>query len=206
MAPDHPDRRQARHPGRLMTPPGWALTRSRRLDLDVFAAEFAAAWSSMRSRFLKLECWQRYVEAETNASQAAFDRGDVVEAERLLHGEAEADRPLYEDVQERGIEYARVRLVQEPLTDYLRYELLAYRIRAAMGEHIEVVRREAAGAFDCLLFDRQTALIHDYGSGPVGRQTGGWITHEPATLARLEAMIADFRSRAVPLQTFLAQR
>ncbi|MFL6054036.1 MAG: DUF6879 family protein, partial [Actinoallomurus sp.] len=154
-----------------MPPPGWALTKSAKLDLDEFGGGFARTWSRIESRFLKLECWQAYRELEASESQAAYERGDMEAACKLLQQEADGDRPLYEDVNRRGIEYARVRLVQEPLTDYLAYELVSYRIRADMGENIEVVVCDPAlrlpdeHHFDFLLFDRHTALIHDYGAG-----------------------------------------
>src|SRR5882672_4909722 len=163
-----------------MYPPSWVLANSTRLDLGEFGVAFASAWSRIESRFLKLECWQAYQELEATESQTAYDRGDVEAARELLQHEAEADRPLYEDIRRRNIEYARVRLVREPLTAYLEYELLSYRIRAEMGENIEVVcetRQHLADeqSFDFLLFDRHTALDHDYGNGEVGLQTGGWL-------------------------------
>jgi Family of unknown function (DUF6879) len=193
-----------------MYPPSWALAGSTRVDFDQFAAEFSHAWSRIQSRFLKLECWQQYQEAETNESQAAYNRGEVEAARELLQQEAEADRPLYEDVNRRGIEYARVRLVQEPLTAYLRYELLSYGIREQMGENIEVVRCDPVlrlpndEYFDYLLFDHDTALIHDYGTGEVGRQTGGWVTQDTTVVARLEAAITSLRANAEPLARYLA--
>ncbi|WP_345430896.1 DUF6879 family protein [Actinoallomurus vinaceus] len=180
------------------------------MDLDEFGSAFADAWSRIESRFLKLECRQAYRELEASASQAAYERGDIEAACTLLRQEAEADRPLYEDVRRRGIEYARVRLVQEPLTDYLAYELLSYRIRADMGESIEVVVCDAAlrlpdeHHFDFLLFNRHTTLIHDYGVRKVGLQTGGWLTHEPEVIATLEQTITTLHRSAVPLQTYLA--
>ena len=192
-----------------MSPPSWVLASSIRLNLDRFAAEFSTAWSRLQSQFLKLECWQRYQEAVSNESQAAYERGDIEAARELLEREAEADRPLYEDIGRPGIEYARVRLIQEPLTAYLRYELMAYRIRERLGERIEVVRCDSAvrlpndESFDCLLFDEHTALIHDYGEGEVGRQTGGWVTHTPNVIGRLVATVASFRSYAKPLGNYL---
>lgn len=110
-----------------------------RIDVDGFGAAFMDAWSRIESRFLTLECWQTYREREASESQAAYERGDLQTARELLRCEAQANRPLYEDVQKREIEYARVRLVQEPLTAYLRYELLSYQIRTEMGENIEIV-------------------------------------------------------------------
>ncbi len=194
-----------------MIPPAWALVNATRLDLDEFSAAFASAWSRIESRFLKLECWQAYQESDTNESQAVYNRGDTETTQHLLRREADADRPLYVDVQRRGIKYARVRLVQEPLTAYLDYELLSYRIRADLGERIEVVVCEAGQRlpdeqhFDFLLFDRHTALIHDYGTAEVGCQTGGWVTHQPDVIASLETIVTALRRQAVPLHQYLAQ-
>ncbi|GAB3981384.1 hypothetical protein GCM10029978_082090 [Actinoallomurus acanthiterrae] len=193
-----------------MHPPAWALAKSTRLDLDGFGSAFTHAWSQIESRFLKLECWQMYQELEANESQAAYEQGDIKAARKLLQQEADADRPLYEEVNRRGIEYARVRLLQEPLTDYLAYELLSYRIRADMGENIEVVvcdptlRLPNEDHFDFLLFDRHTALIHDYGVGDTGLQTGGWLTRGPEVIASLEEMVAVLRRKAIPLRNYLA--
>jgi hypothetical protein len=193
-----------------MSPPDWALTTAARLGRTEFAAEFSTAWSQVATRFLKLECWQRYREPDGNGSQAAYERGDDAGAEALLHGEALADQPLYDEVRKRDLEYARVRLLQEPLTDYLEYELLSYRIRAQLGENIEVVRCDPALSlpnahyFDFLLFDQHTALIHDYGAAGVGRQTGGWITHDPAVIEELEATLVKLRQNAEPLYRYLA--
>lgn len=192
-----------------MYPPSWAISDGTRLDLDEFGAVFSTTWSKIESRFLKLECWQAYRELEANESQAAYERGDVETARKLLRQEAEADRPLYEDIDRRGLEYTRIRLVQEPLSSYLRYEALSYRVRAEMGERVEVVSCDPAlrlpddRHFDFLLFDRHTALIHDYGAGEVGRQTGGWLTHAASAIDGLEEMVSTLRQDAVPLQQYL---
>ena len=125
-----------------MRPPGWAVDRGERLDLDAFASAFSHAWARLGKRFLKAECWQSYRENVNSASQRAYERGEHDRAVELLREEAEADRPLYADVRSRGIEFARIRVLRQPLTDYLRYELPAYRIRARMGETTEVVRAD----------------------------------------------------------------
>jgi hypothetical protein len=191
-----------------MLPPRWVLQNTQRLDLDEFGSRFAEAWSELQARFLKLECWQAYHEPETHKSQQEYNRGETEKAQELLRQEAETDRPLYEDVRARQLDYARIRLIQEPLTPYLDYELMAYRIREEMGETIEVVSvaRELIlpndEYFDFLLFDRHTALIQDYGDE--GRQSGGWLTMESDIIASLERVAADLRQRAVPLRQFVA--
>ncbi|MFD8527570.1 DUF6879 family protein [Streptosporangium canum] len=191
-----------------MRPPQWATKSGRRLNLDEFGACFLEAWSRTESRFLKLECWQSYREREVTTSQAAHERGDVQEARRLLRQESETERSLYEDVERKGIDYARIRLIQEPLTPYLDYELIAYRIRAEMGEAIEIVRCAPSMRlpdeehFDFLLFDRHTALIHDYGD--IGLQSGGWMTQDLGVITSLENKAIALRRRAVPFEEFLA--
>ena len=195
-----------------MTPPEALLQGSTRLSLDEFGTEFRAAWTRLCQRFLKVECWQEYQELEAIGSQKAYNRGDVALARDLLSQEAESDRPLYGDVKRRGIEYVRLRLVKLPLTAYLDYEMIAYVIRAEMGEKIRVAKFAQNSPlpgeeyFDFLLFDRHTALIHDYGSGTVGIQSGGWLVRNPAAISFLEKKALAIRGRTVPVGQFLAAR
>lgn len=193
-----------------MYPPEWLLETSQRLDFDEFQDRFSAAWGQLERRFLKLETWQSYREAEGNTSQAAFNKGDLERARELLRSEADAEGEVYADIRARGLEFTRVRLAQEPISDYLRYELMAYDIRSRMGENIEVVRCSPdlslpnEDHFDCLLFDRHTALVHDYGNGEVGYQTGGWLTRDPRAIDALTEMFATLRRQSVPLREFLS--
>jgi|ADGO01.1.fsa_nt_gi hypothetical protein len=193
-----------------MHPSPMVLNHGKRLSIEEFGASFREAWSRSRSRILKLECWQAYQEQPHNVSQRAYQRGDIEEARALLAQEAEKDRPLYQDIAARGLDYARIRVVQEPLTDYLAYEAMSYRIRASMGESIFIVvvddriRLPNAELFDLLLFDRHTALVHDYGLGEVGAQTGGWLVRDEQTIKLLEESALSARSRAVPLAQYVA--
>lgn len=192
-----------------MIPPEAFLKASTRLDLEGFQSEFSDAWSRLSSRFLKVECWQEYRELDITKSQEAYRRGDVPGTRRLLAEEAESDRSLYDDVKRRRIDYARIRLVKLPPTDYIKYELMAYSVRSQMGENIEVVQLPSMlvpdeETFDFLLFDRHTALIHDYGSAAIGIQSGGWVSHDADVISALEGKALALRSGAVPLRAFLA--
>ena len=70
-------------------------------------------------------------------------------------------------------------------------------MRSRLGEHIEfyVPPSQVESYFDFLLFDSHTALIHDYGAGPVGYQVGGWLTHDAKALQALADIAADLRAR-----------
>ncbi|MFI0407811.1 hypothetical protein [Actinomadura sp. 3N508] len=68
-------------------PPEWVLDGSKRLTLAGFLEAFGESWERTEQRFLKLECWQSYQEAEGVRSQEAYQRG-VSLARRLLEEEA----------------------------------------------------------------------------------------------------------------------
>lgn len=182
-----------------MIPPEWIREASTRLNLEEFQSQFASAWSQLTARFLKVECWQEYQELETTGSQEAYKRGDISSARRLLKREAEGDHPLYEDIRNRQIDYARIRLLKLPLTDYLKYEIMAYSIRSEIGENIEILQLHprtivpSETHFDFLLFDRHTALIHDYGSAPTGAQSGGWISYDTNVVSALGSVAKRWR-------------
>jgi hypothetical protein len=162
----------------------------------------------MRHRFLKVECWQSYQEPGTPSVVAAL-AGDGARARELLPTEVEAERHLYTDVRERGIDYCRIRLVTLPLTPYLAWEMVVFTARATdIGEPIVVIDRTGdetplpnEDVFDFLLFDRSVALVHDYGAE--GLQDGGWLVRAPHVLAHLERIATALRSEAVPLDDFL---
>ncbi|WP_433228753.1 DUF6879 family protein [Actinomadura formosensis] len=183
-------------------PPEWVLDGSERLTLDGFLEAFGRAWARTERRFLKLECWQSYREADGVRSQEAFQAGDAVRARRLLSEEAMGDQPLRDEVRSRNLEFTRVRLLSYPLTDYLRYEMINYEVRCGLGEHIEFFAPPAPveSYFDFLLFDSHSALVHDYGPGPIGYQVGGWLVRRPKTLDALADIAGDVRTRGERLR------
>ncbi|MEU9867377.1 DUF6879 family protein [Actinomadura sp. NPDC048021] len=186
-------------------PPAWALDGSEWLTLEGFLEAFGEAWVRTECRFLKLECWQSYREADGVRSQEAFQTGDIALTRRLLEEEAIEDQPLRDEVRSRNLGFTRVRLLTYPLSDYLRYEMINFEVRSRLGERIEffLPPSPVQNYFDFLLFDSHTALIHDYGSGPIGYQSGGWLTHARKTLNSLADIPADLRAhgeRAWPLE------
>jgi hypothetical protein len=190
-----------------MSPPDWAVEAGKRLDLDEFGAHFADLWRCTKDRFLKLECWQTYQEPSAR-SLAAFSDGNLTATKRFVQEEAEADRSIYEDVRQKSIDFARVRLVRRPFTPYLKFEFINYRIREGMGETIRVLELENVAElpneeyFDFLLFDRDSALVHDYGED--GLQRGGWHVDQVSVIGKLESIAEALREKSVDLGGFLA--
>ncbi len=107
-----------------------------------------------------------------------------------------------------GKEWVRVRVVDEPLTPYQRYEMAGYRESQAVGEQVSVVRRSAAGVTgrDFWLFDADTpdgfAVLMHYDHE--GHWEGAEGVAEPAVIAGLVAELDGAARAAMPLNAFLA--
>ncbi|WP_328915667.1 MULTISPECIES: DUF6879 family protein [unclassified Streptomyces] len=86
----------------------------------------------------KLERLQHF-EEQGIPSRDALSRGDWQEALRLFEGREEDLREAARDADRRGSAFHRVRVVEEPLTPYVQWELHSLRQRAACGHRIRVL-------------------------------------------------------------------
>lgn len=108
-----------------------------------------------------------------------------------------------------GKSWTRVRVLDDPLTDYQRYQLPGYVEGQAAGERIFLARRadvDDAGE-DFWLFDSDSddafALVMSYDDG--GRWLGFEHVDDPEATAALVRRLVAVQSRAVPLNVFLAR-
>jgi hypothetical protein len=106
-----------------------------------------------------------------------------------------------------GKSWKRARLVEFPLTDYIKYELGSYVESQACGEEIRVAERPATLAEqpDFWLFDGDepnayaAAMLYD----EQGRFLGAELVTEPNVLARMRAVRDEAWAGGVPLNEFL---
>lgn len=111
-----------------------------------------------------------------------------------------------------GKTWRRVRRVSEPLSEYVRWELLAYVESQAAGEQILIVDSAAIAAYelpDYWLFDGtdqgdQYAIVmhYDEHGSPVEFE----FDDNPGTLEPLRQIADDLRGHAAPLNAWLAAR
>lgn len=119
-----------------------------RLNLEAYNKDFnerdfaVDGWDSW-----KLERQQNFREPG-DASWEAFARGDWAEALRLIEARRGELVELSELAERHRCRLLRVRVVEWPLTPYLRWELELLRVRAECGELIRVVGPEKLGSYE----------------------------------------------------------
>jgi len=88
-----------------------------------FSRRFRAAWDSASQRFFKMERRQSYNQTG-DESYDAFVNGDLERARKLLREGVLTQCAMYSEALAKGLELVRLRLYEEPLSDYLRlYEI-----------------------------------------------------------------------------------
>ncbi len=109
-------------------------------------AEFYELFETARHTARRLESRERYDAPEERDALQRFLAGQWTETD------SRRDRPEWERIvrglTERGGRFERVRVVPEPLTDYLRFELFGCRLNVEWGEDIRYLHQEAAARLD----------------------------------------------------------
>lgn len=107
-----------------------------------------------------------------------------------------------------GKQWSRIRVLDEPLTDYQRFELAVFPETQAVGETIRIVPRGAVtlDGPDFWLFDGDTAaaraVVMSY--GPDGQWLGAELAEDPETVATCVRRLRATAAVSVPLNAYLA--
>uniref|UniRef100_UPI00084991AC DUF6879 family protein n=1 Tax=Actinacidiphila rubida TaxID=310780 RepID=UPI00084991AC len=124
-------------------PPPLPAHRGHRLGDDEYTEDFRPRHTAIRNGdSWKLERLQHF-EEYGDPSWEAMNRGDWDEALRVAGGRGEALRASAADADRRGSRFHRVRVVEEPLTPYVQWELHTLHQRARCGHRIRVLPAEA---------------------------------------------------------------
>jgi hypothetical protein len=114
-----------------------------RLTRDVYRRDYRERDEAIRNgNSWKLERLQHFEEVGS-PSRDALRRGDWQGALRLIEERHDALRDEALHDRRRGSVFHRVRVVEEPLTPYLQWELTSLRQRAQYGQRIRVVLASA---------------------------------------------------------------
>ncbi|MEV4746313.1 DUF6879 family protein [Streptosporangium sp. NPDC049248] len=117
-----------------------------RLVRDAYRRDFRQRDAQIRNR----DSWKferrQHFEEQGSPSHDAFRRGDWEEALRLLDERRDDLLAVTREDERRGSFFHRVRVVERPLTPYMRWELHSLRLRAECGERVRVVGVEKVTA------------------------------------------------------------
>lgn len=118
------------------------------LRLKAYREDFAArdAEISHRSSW-KLERCQHFQEPG-DASWEAFHRGDWDESLQLMESRRPALLEAVREEESRGSPFRRVRVIEEPLTPYMQWELNTLRVQGQCGRSVRVVHADKLAALE----------------------------------------------------------
>lgn len=170
--------------------------------------EFFACFDRFRSDVFRLETLQAYDVGEEDESYAAWRHGRP-RPERSVRTSDWMARIAVTTAE--GKHWSRVHVVDEPLSDYLRYELVSYVESSAVGEEIRIASRAdhpelVALDEDFWLFDADSAsafaVLMRYDRA--GRWLGTDYTADPGVLEGCRAQRRLAWESSVPLNEYLA--
>lgn len=170
------------------------------------AEDFDALFDSVRLSVFRLEGLPAYAGEEDDRLHAFYSGRPL--PERSVRTEPWLARIALTTITE-GKTWLRVRVVDEPLTDFQRYQMEPYKESQAAGEQIRVVTRSALGDTgpDFWLLDagdvRARGVVMHY-SGDY-RWLGADLVTDPAALAELDRRRTAAIVRSEPLNEFLAR-
>ncbi|GAB2918144.1 DUF6879 family protein [Nonomuraea fastidiosa] len=163
--------------------------------------DFLAQFRQMRQGAFRLELRDRYNVPGEKDRWDAFRARDWPRLDKLNEVERAAWLDLMREVTSAGRRVERVRVITEPPSDYIQFELYQNAGNAAAGEDIRYLPRgQAAGLdlpdVDYWLFDGSAAVVLRFDDDDM--LTGMELVDEPATVAELCAGRDTAWSHAVP--------
>lgn len=175
------------------------------LEPSGFFEKFVQLAASAQNSFFKLERLQSYDESGAPYHDA-FISGDWDRSVALFKEQIETGSASAIDFCRRGISSTRLRLVEFPLTDYVKWEMMTYHISASYGQRIlvrditaEPEKGSVKASSDFVMFDDQIVLRHVY--QPDG-QLRGALLFEGARAARYNEFVKTLLPEALPLGAF----
>lgn len=179
------------------------------LDEKEYLEDFSKFFDNLKQTFRKIEFGQTFAEPG-NPSWEAFDRGDWDQALALMGQRSDEGKQYFEGLAKKEKQALRVRIVEEPFSDYLIWELNVLRYNEQLGEVVRVVsmndaRRLVAPDFlaDFVTLDDAVAYRVLYGAN--GRNVGAErSTNRSSILSVCNAFDCLF-DKGEPLGEFFAR-
>ncbi|TDU06462.1 hypothetical protein EDD99_5021 [Streptomyces sp. 846.5] len=186
-------------------------TPGQRLDGPSYLADFNERfWRIGREGFWKLERLQNYQEPGF-ASWEAFRSGDWARALRLIDEmRVDFERHLAR-VRDAGFDHHRVRVVEEPITPYVQWELHVLQAKDQCGEDVAVVTVDQIQAFESVdplpdLVVLGSDAAYDVHYAADGIPDGATLFTAPAAIACAREFIQQLHQSGERLETYFPRR
>jgi hypothetical protein len=169
---------------------------------DLNDPAFGRLFTDVRRSWFRLETLQRYDVEYEREPFAAFLHGEPIDTapgpwQEMLRGHVAAGREL-----------ARVHVIEEPLSDYVRYELHAYSPNVEAGERVGIIPVRT-GAWptdvprhDFWLFDDAHLWLMDYDAA--GAFQAARLVEEPAFVDQHRRWRDAALARSISLADYVA--
>jgi hypothetical protein len=177
------------------------------LSAEAYAEDFTVDfWRTGAAGFWKLERRQTFQEP-ASASWQAFIRGDWDEAVRLHHARRAELDSYYRRISESGFSTRRVRVVEKPVSAYLRWEFELLRLRADYGGATRVVWSGEVEPFEAAGLLPEIVVLGDEVMYQVlydedGRHEGGIRFTDTDLILRCRQVIEELYSAGEDIRDF----
>jgi hypothetical protein len=164
--------------------------------------EFRRLFTDVRQAWFRLETLQRYDAAYERDDFAAFLRGEPITTtpgpwQAMIREHVAAGRQL-----------VRVHVVEEPLSDYIRYELNAYVPNVEAGEQVRLIPVQRGTwptgmpQHDYWLFDDKRLWLMDY--NPAGAFEAARLVDDPIAIEQHRRWRDAAIASSIPLADYQA--
>jgi hypothetical protein len=178
------------------------------LGFAAYSADYDRAYTALTGVIWKLERHQAFREPG-DPSWEAFMAGDWARAMELNEAERPAAAAQVAEERARGVEVRRLRVVTDPPSPYVQWEMSFLRLLAEAGDRPRVLGAAEVAPWEArhgelpevlVLGDRLVYLLRYDGSGtPAGARR----FDDPEVIASCAAEIAALYARGVPLLDYV---
>lgn len=180
------------------------------MEPDAFHADFKEKfWATEDPGFWKLERQQHFKEPDHESWQA-FARGDWDQALHIIEAGRPAMRDYYRKVETCGFDNRRVRVVEEPITPYLQWEMQILRMRDEYGGTVRIVTEDQVADFERTaplpeIFTLGTTVMYRAVYDDEGVFESAYRYVDRDLVVRCQRFIQDLFEIGQPMQPYFAE-
>ncbi|KKR13592.1 MAG: hypothetical protein UT42_C0044G0011 [Candidatus Falkowbacteria bacterium GW2011_GWA2_39_24] len=176
-------------------------------SVEEYTDHFKKCWKNLKRNFFKYESLQTYSEPN-NPAFVAFEKGDWSTCKLEVFNFISSQYSLFESALQNGISLTRIRKVELPLSNYLKFEFEAYKVISYFGERIGLIKpnhkqsiKELEYFTDFVLFDNQQLFVLDYNAK--GLLEGAWFVNHQKDVNKFNNFADKITKKAIPFGEFL---